>query len=86
MQDFLQDEKNQRVTNLPGGNQLIFRRVDPYGLIVPSLARGQLPSEYRDQTFTTYEVARKALEPWVNSQALPEPKPERPTIKYKTKE
>jgi len=54
-----------RVVELENGNKLNMTRTDPYGFIVFSLERGQLPHHLKDASFTDWHHAEAAAKKYV---------------------
>lgn len=65
MQDYAVTQPKTRTIELENGNKLNLTHTDPYGAIVLSLERGQLPESYKG-AYTDWHQAEKAAQRYVS--------------------
>ena len=81
MNSFDPTPSNTRVIELGSGNKLRLTRTDPYGAIVLSLERGQLPESYRGSYTDWYQAENAAKKYVLERQAVVEIIEKEPKLK-----
>jgi hypothetical protein len=82
MMEFNPRPERTRSIELENGNKINMTRTDPYGAIVLSLEKGQLPENLKGGSYTSWDQAERAAQAYITErQNLV--KDARPKIKYK---
>lgn len=78
------DIPNKRFVKTPMGRDITLERKDPYGFIYITWYNGPTPDELRG-SFTNFELARSAVETYINNNLVDKPQNELPPFRYKKK-